>query len=428
MKTWGLVDHRRFCEAPVPEVTNDFRQPGTFERLKATMKGTFIKYVLLFHRYPLAIWAMGAYVSVMVVIMLRMIWSITSFGFFAQPKSANLRPEQESWKQGAFSWLCISWATPWVLRWGNSYDPTSTKIKSDDLGKPGFAEYEAANAVEDFNRLWLQDVKKRGTKICNMYMVILRFCTWRKIFELAGLSFVYEILMYLAPTLCVDWTLTYMERIQMLRVTDPVAADSQNQLPVVCVLVAMYTGLPLVMCVFNTVAFLMSTKLSVRLEAALTAAVFQKAQRMPVTGGQYDLREPEEEEAPSLLGASTRRADKTDTYSLVQLINSDINEHLTGFQSTVSKTIVEIPVMVCLLLLMFWKLGKSSLVAIGIAIGMTALMMYIMRQAVIRFRWFQQQVGGRLSFFQEAMHSIRMLKSNSYKPPPPSRSSATSAD
>jgi len=414
METIGTISRRRVCETGLPNVIYDLRKPGDRERLEGTAEPQ--KKRLRIVGMPVPIFCLIMYALICFVVVARLLWVITRANSVSQPTKHHARPEQDAYNSGLVSWLSISWCTPWICRFGNSYDPANQKIKASDLGATSFADYECANAYEDFEAVWNQDIKRRGTKVTNMYLVVFRFCRARKVIQLAVLCFFYETLMYLGPTFCVDWTLSYMERLQMMKMTNMHAADLDNQNSIVFMLIIMYTGSPMFMVIFSTLAFLLSAKLQIRLQAALTTAVYQKAQRMPVTGGQYDLRSEQDKDAGKSVNGNSDVDMRSKSYSLVQLINTDINGNLMGFQGAVCKLVTEIPILIGLCFLLFIRMGKAGLIAVGIVVGMAGLTFWVVRQQVIRFRWFQVIVGGRLAFFQEVLFSIRMVKSNAYEP------------
>jgi len=365
---------------------------------------------------PPALWGFGAYIGIIMVMLLRMLYMLLRPSSVQQPKNLHFRPESTAYSSGFVSWLSISWVTPWICKYGSSYDPATTKVKPEDLGKPGWADYEADNTVETFEKMWKEDIAKRGSQGTNLYIVIAKFCTFRKILQLSLMVFIFEAFGALGPTLCVDWTLTYMQNLQMRAAIDPSAANLENQLPVVIAIVGMYTGVPLFMCIANTVGMLIGSRLFIRLQSALLAAVYRKAQRMPFTGSSYDLSDPLGDQVAQTRVGDGGTAINGKNYSLVQLCNTDINANLLNFQFILAKVFIEIPILGGLVALMFWKMGKSAFLVFGIVLASSFVLMWLTRQLFIRYGWFQILSGGRLAFMQEVMHSIRMMKCNAYEP------------
>lgn len=412
---YGYESRFRACEHIVPSGVTYKLRNATRESA-VPVAGTTKKNGIL-SKIPLALWAIVLYIVVAAGLLLHMIWTISRSTGVTQPKNTNFRPESEAYRTGLLSWLCISWATPWICRFGNMADASKTKIKPSDLGQSGWADHEAANSHADFIKIWDEDIAKRGTEAyCNMYWVIFKFCTPRKVIQLALMTFMFEILMFLGPTFCVDWTLTYMQKMQVRQATNPTELSLRSELPVILAMVGMFTGMPLMMTMSNTVAMLLGSRLAIRLQSACIAAVFKKAQRMPLAGGHYDLRNKEEEEITKTGGGGGSEDSQSKNYSLVQLVNTDINGSLMSFQFIIAKLIITFPILAGLTTLMFVKLGKSALIPMGVVIGMTNIVWFIVRQQIIRFRWYQVIVGGKLSFFQEIMHAIRMIKTNAYEP------------
>lgn len=192
-------------------------------------------------------------------------------------KSSNFRgvpyrAELESWKQGYFSWLFISWASPWVRRWGNEADSSQTRIKVDQLGEPGDPDDESSITTRRLEEIWKQDIEQRGMQECNLYKVIVTFCTMRKLVLITALEFVSSMLQFLGPVLALEYTLNYVVWIHLQRQVDPNAVTADTLLLPVIYAVAYWTACPLISAVFNSLGFMVSARMNLQMISGMKGA------------------------------------------------------------------------------------------------------------------------------------------------------------
>lgn len=359
-------------------------------------------------------WALGAYVLLGCIFLGSIIWTLLSRSDSAPLKKRIVfRPEAEAWQSGYFSWWSVQWATPWIVRWGNAADPHRTQIKAEELGECGDPGDEAHMARSEFDRIWHEDLAARADDRIHLHRVIWKFCTFNKIAQVSCSTGCYQLLLYLGPTFAVEWTLNCISYMDMVRKINPELVTWDSLLVPVLKIILFFTLMPALMVVFNTTTFLLNQRLNVRLQGALGAAIYRKAQRLPATGAEYDLSDGVEEDKAPSTNASWGKNNKR--YSLVQLINTDLGGWLMNMQMALAQLIVLIPILITLMFLLARKMGWASVHA-GVAAMLTiAIMSFVIRMQVIRLGWAQALAGIRLSFFQETLFGIRIVKSYAWE-------------
>eukprot|EP00929_Paragymnodinium_shiwhaense_P053587 TRINITY_DN26835_c0_g2_i1.p1 TRINITY_DN26835_c0_g2~~TRINITY_DN26835_c0_g2_i1.p1 ORF type:complete len:1687 (+),score=385.59 TRINITY_DN26835_c0_g2_i1:83-5143(+) len=328
------------------------------------------------------------------------------------------RPEGDAWKRGFFSWLSISWATPWITRWGAISD---CKVKASELGEAGDPDDEASRSFVNFDRIWKADLEARGDEHCNLYRVLFNFSTWQKTAIVAMSTAGYNALQYLGPTFAVEWLLNFiawMAEEKMKEGTDQVPLEDADLLLPTIVTVLLFAGIPMSMAFCNTITYLVNVRLNIRMQSALVAAVYRKAHRLPAICS-YDLsdtsqKEVNEEQLAKAGGASAEKRGEQ-KYNLTQLVNRDISGFLIGLQENVSKMIALIPILFVLLFLLSFKLKSGTIAPLLSMAIIWTLAGACIKRYLLRLRWSQEVGADRQNFFQEVMFGIRVMKSYAWE-------------
>jgi len=363
----------------------------------------------LMDRTSATVWFLMCYLGLYTLVVACMLRAVFLPTYDNAPKTGIFRPEAEAWKHGVMSWLSIQWATPWIWRWGMPLDSVSVKIKDQELGASGDAEDEPQQSYKVFKELWEADLERRGEGPINMYRVALRFCFKQKNIAIGvALSTCgFEVFMYLGPTFAVDWVLRYMSWMANERAQNPESVTLESQFAPIVAIVVLFTGMPLLMAVLNTISYMLSTRLNIRMVGALGAMVFRKAQRLPI-GDEYDVsgitKEEQDKAERNGLGRITSK------YNVVQIYTQDLNGSLTSLQTNAARAVTMIPIFIVLLVLLCVKIGLATFFAAAGALGSTVLTFSLMKYQVSTFRWCQAIGGARLTYMQESFFGIRVMK------------------
>ncbi|CAE7869902.1 ABCC4, partial [Symbiodinium microadriaticum] len=85
--------------------------------------------------------------------------------------------EEKTWQESWLGWLAVSWASPWVAKWGHSQDAALTKIKPGDLPQVGGREMQAKECSDIFEKMWNEEVETMGELHASLARVIIRIYT-----------------------------------------------------------------------------------------------------------------------------------------------------------------------------------------------------------------------------------------------------------
>eukprot|EP00928_Gymnodinium_smaydae_P072459 TRINITY_DN5580_c0_g1_i1.p1 TRINITY_DN5580_c0_g1~~TRINITY_DN5580_c0_g1_i1.p1 ORF type:complete len:1479 (-),score=209.56 TRINITY_DN5580_c0_g1_i1:855-5291(-) len=316
-------------------------------------------------------------------------------------------PEMDSWQSGFLNWLSVSWATPWVSRWGRRTH--NTKINVNDLGEAGCPGDKASECYQEFNQIWSDDLRLRGSERINLYGVIFKFSGLSKVALVCFMTVCYSSLLYIGPACALNWMLSYLSYIQSERSLGVPANWDTMLLPTVKVIL-LFTGLPVVMAFCNSVTYLVNMRLNLRLQGALSAALYKKAQRLPAWKTTFDLQDKAMKEENDAAGATKIHKWVTEEYNFNMLVNNDIGSSLVDLQTNIAKIIALVPINIVLIVMLAQKIGwavVSSVIIVGLC---TALSYALVRQFVIRQRWAQALGSWRLNYMQEVLNGVRLVK------------------
>jgi len=283
-------------------------------------------------------------------------------------------------------------------------DPSLTKIKPRDLGEHGHPDDECSPNVVEFEKVWKEDLRARGEDRINMYWVVVKFCGFGKILQVALCCCAYEVLMYLGPTFAIAWTLNYISYVH----DEGQNLTAHDMLYPAGMIVLLFTGMPVMMALMNTLMFMISLRMNIKMVGAMCGVVYKKAMRLPACSTEWDLMDDttrkEYEEGRSDMG------NKPPTYNLLALTNNDVAGNLTGLQVNLARLIIMIPIIGVLMTYLCNRMGNAAFAAVATVLLGTLVVLIVTRRTIIRMRWCQGLAGYRLHFLQEMLFAIRLIK------------------
>jgi len=364
------------------------------------------------------------YVTIYVLVVLFMLGSIFHKEYFdtgdvkGSPVSTPtklFRPESEAWSKGVLYWLFVSWATPWIVRWGIDHDGVQmSRIKSEDLGQYGDEEDDTTETVGEFERLFAAQAARDPRAKESLSWTMVAYASKRRLVVMILVTSCHQACLYLGPVVLIDCTMRYLHNLALQRQIPGMVTNDTLLGPLMC-LVGGFLGLPLMTAMTATISFLINLKLNLRLMGALAAAIFRKAQRLPLNEGDRDL-DGHGKLTKEQAGERIRSGVPQQHYSIVRLIASDVDS-LLGIQFAVAKVFALIPIVIVLAVMLYMKLKLALFAALGTSVLAFMLFMRVMGRMIQALMSAQSQAGIRLSMMQETMFSIRLVKSCAWEEP-----------
>lgn len=353
-------------------------------------------------------------------------------GKFVADEAMSVKyPEAEAWKRSKVDWLWMGWATGWVAKWGNADNSALTKISSKDIPMSD-AEDECDLCFKKFRALWKEELARVGIANASLLKVVTRFVTYRKVFAIGFWNAFYEGFLFLGPPLAIKWVTKYLNWLYTQR---SLGADVTNEMLFwpSCLLIIIFCGLPLLMAVSNSMCTMLNGRISIRIDGALSLAVYDKAQRLPVvqddsgdlaiTEGAgakrkaagdkvwendedeaFDREEVSEQERLNANNGVSKR------FNLVQVVTNDINTNLMTIPNSLARMVVMVPVLVGTLCMLIGEIGLAFIFSLATALLNLALMTSIGFMMRASLGLFYNTSGKRLQFLQEVMIGIRFIK------------------
>lgn len=328
------------------------------------------------------------------------------------PRTKLSRPESEAWNAGMIYWVLVSWATPWIVRWGINGEERMSRIKSEDLGQYGDEEDETTATVVEFERLFAAQSALDAKTKESLSWTMVAFASKLRLLTILLVTSCHQACLYIGPVVLVDCTMKYLHTLAMQRQI-PGMVTNDTLFGPLCCLVGGFLGLPLMTALTATISFLTNLKLNIRLMGALSAAIFRKAQRLPLSEGDRDLegRGKVGKEEAKEQGRATQQH-----YSLVRLMATDVDS-LMGIQFAVAKVFALVPIVIILGVMLYMKLRMATFVALATAVIAFFAFMRIMGRMVGYLMAAQHAAGLRLSMLQETMFAVRLVKSCAWEEP-----------
>mmetsp|Transcript_27346 Transcript_27346/g.77996 ORF Transcript_27346/g.77996 Transcript_27346/m.77996 type:complete len:1623 (-) Transcript_27346:183-5051(-) len=389
-----------------------------------------------FHGVPpqAVVWAYLAGAFLVVAIMFHAVVGVQ----YDAPKGLAARyPEAEAWHRSKLDWLWMGWATPLIARWGCSENESLTKIHPADIPMSDPLD-ECDVCFKKFKGLWKEEVNRVGLANASLLKVVTRFVTYKKVFSIGLWNAVYEGFLFMGPPMAIKWVTKYMNWLFTQRALgEDVRAESL--VGPTMVLIAIFTGMPMLMAVANSMCTMLNGRISIQIDGALTLAVYEKAQRLPVVqeddapvlfnevrqlGNKYDAKLQSRRNKTGVLKEDREfdesRPDEWEKlaftkgmptrFNLVQVVSNDINTNLMAIPNCLARMCVMVPVLIGTLCLLIQEIGWAFIFSLIMALANLGLMTqigYMMRNSLGAYFWCS---GKRLQFIQEALSAIRFVK------------------
>jgi ABC-type multidrug transport system fused ATPase/permease subunit len=333
-----------------------------------------------------------------------------------RPRKTNgrYRPEVESWNRGLWDWLMLGWVSSWMIRWGNVIDPSKTKIKAADLDDMGDPDDETWESFRAFDAVWRDDIQYRGSQSLNLFFVIFKFSTYRKVALIAFYTGASHIINNLGPAFAIEYLLNLMTyRDFRAQQGDPMPFEEMTK-PIIITML-LFAGIPLSVILTRTATFLTTERLNVRLQAALASTVIRKAQRLPAWQSEYKLSDLDTKEKEELGKDKGILGVKQEWYDLVYIVNTDIGCYLMNLQTNVAKLFTLVPVILVLLCMLCARIGTAIVITLAVAFVSLRVLSTTVRQYMVRLGWAQGLGGYRTSYLQECLRGIRIVKTYAWE-------------
>jgi len=311
--------------------------------------------------------------------------------------------EERTWKESFLGWVAVSWASPWVARWGHSQDAALTKIKPGDLPQVGGKEMQAHECCSLFERMWKEEVEIWGELNASLSRVIIRIYTIKTMLYMMLILALQIIVSQAYSVYLVQKALSYFQWVQTYYEEHGVPPDLREPL---LVAIAVFSALPLSNILLSSINNHVSCRLDQRLCGGLSLALFRKAQRLP--SNKLQVEEGKDEEAAKESGASgfvhMMQAD------LMTLINYDVNTNLQGFYVQLCMCVNSTISVVVLLFLLWNRLRMATLCAAAVAVPVVWLSLWM--SAGLGHATFKMQecMDKRVSLLREVLFGIRTVK------------------
>jgi len=346
---------------------------------------------------------------------------------------AEKYPEAEAWARSKLDWLWMGWATGWIARWGTADNAALTKIDAKDIPMSDPAD-ECDICFKRFSEVWQDELIRVGHENASLLKVVTRFVTYRKVFAIGFWNAFYEGFLFLGPPLAIKWVTKYLNWLYTQRNLGMVVTGSQLVGPS-CLLICIFCGLPLLMAISNSMCTMLNGRIGIRIDGALSLAVYDKAQRLPVVQDDSDdialpeiskSKKKEGEEGPTQKyeteedkmfakeNADFERAMASNgvpkRFNLVQVVTSDINTNLMTIPNSLARMVVMVPVLCGTLCLLIGEIGMGFIFSLATAILNLVLMTAIGFMMRTSLGAFYTTSGRRLQFLQEVLAGIRFIK------------------
>uniref|UniRef100_A0A7S1RCI9 ATP-dependent transporter ycf16 n=1 Tax=Alexandrium catenella TaxID=2925 RepID=A0A7S1RCI9_ALECA len=368
--------------------------------------------------------------AVAFVYVFSVIRSVMSVYKATKGEAVSKYPEADAWARSKFDWLWMGWATLWISRWGTADNSALTKISSADIPMSDPND-ECELCFRKFEKLWKEELARVGSANASLLKVVTRFVTYKKIFAIAFWNAFYEGFMFLGPPMAIKWVTKYLNWLYTQRGLGMAITQEQLVCPSL-IMILTFCGLPILMAISNSMCTMLNGRISIRIDGALSLAVYDKAQRLPVvqdddddlalvqkkknTSGSTDADEksPEDiefEQTPVddheklwANGGVNKR------FNLVQVVTNDINTNLMMIPNSLARMVVMIPVLIGTLCMLVTDIGLAFFFSLAMAIlnlGLMTSVGLLMRNSL---GMFYSTSGKRLQFLQEVLVGIRFVK------------------
>eukprot|EP00930_Biecheleria_cincta_P039308 TRINITY_DN27030_c0_g1_i1.p1 TRINITY_DN27030_c0_g1~~TRINITY_DN27030_c0_g1_i1.p1 ORF type:complete len:1533 (+),score=247.93 TRINITY_DN27030_c0_g1_i1:55-4653(+) len=307
----------------------------------------------------------------------------------AAASQVDLDAETRVWRQGVLGWLAVSWASPWVARWGHSLNAALTKISAEELPQLGFRVDQANSSADEFERAWAEEALK-GEK-ASVRNAILKMWPKYKLWIAAG-AFVGQILVgQLYSIFLVRFSLMKMYQMQAWISEHPFEERHMTEQMLVAIIA--FTIYPVGNIFVASLANSICVQLDQRMCGGLAVALFRKGQRLPSTSS-----------APNQTSSEGAKVD------LQTLLNHDIFDCLQGSFENFCMCISGAFSVMFLLVLMAMQLRLATLFALGIVVPCVIIGVVFGAAIGNTMVGLQQATDMRVRYLREVLLGIRVVK------------------
>lgn len=307
--------------------------------------------------------------------------------------------EEATWRRSWLSWMCCSWASNWVARWGHAGDPSHTKIKPDDLPQMGGKEQQAHECAKLFQQLWADEVQQEGLEKASVYSVIVKMWGITTMIWLIIVLGLQQMITNLYTVILIEHAMNYFIWLQQMRYAHPEYQVSLT-VPILCVII-IFSSVPFLNCLLSSIAHNIARRLDQRVSGALCVAVFQKAQRLPASFLQS--QESQKKDGDGEQSGSQ-------PVDMMQLIGYDIMGNLQGAYFQVCMLCTCFSACVIFTVLLWLRLKHATFVALAVSIFVLILMVTICGKMAESYGSMSTAADQRVQAVREVLQGIRIVK------------------
>jgi len=316
--------------------------------------------------------------------------------------------EEETWREGCFGWLAVSWASPWVARWGHSTNAALTKIKANELPQMGNKEYQARECAELFERLWKEEVESVGELKASLGRVIIKIYSVKTMLYLMLILGLQITLSQVYSVFLIQYALDYFHWLQAFEAQHGIRPDMRTPL---LTAIVVFSALPFSNVVLSSINNSISCRLDQRLCGGLSIALFRKAQRLPCSKLQAEKQDGHDQDAAKATGGAVHMPHA----DLMTLINYDVNGNLQGCYQQLCLCMNSTMSLAILMVLLWGRLRLATLCAAACAVPVVFFSLAMSAGLGHSMFKLQECMDKRISTLREVLFGIRVVKSYAWE-------------
>jgi ABC-type multidrug transport system fused ATPase/permease subunit len=314
-------------------------------------------------------------------------------------EQAKTRPEQVAWNSGWISWFSMNWVDVWMAHWGTAMEPSKTTIGAAQLGLVTCEGDEATENGKILEKLWREQAPEKSQY--DLLKVVIRFMGYRKLVFVSILVAIYQSMLFLAPALAIRSIITALEDVHLKYSVDPSSVTSADCFEPTVFVLAIFIGGGIILFACDTLSFMILTRNNMRLRSGLNAICFAKAQRLHGSTSEFYVE--------SISGQPPVQ------YSIVSLINNDINNGLNGIFVSLFNCMFFVPVMGVLFVLMCQTIKKGLFFTMGASTVLLGSVFVCAIGQAKKLKHGTDLHGMRVSLCQEIFQGIRLIKAYAWE-------------
>lgn len=313
-----------------------------------------------------------------------------------KPKAADIDIEEETWNRSYLSWLAVSWASPWIARWGSSQDAAFTKVRPSEMPQLGRKADQATPAAEVFEKLWQEEIDRVGEAKANVLSVILRVYTWKTMLYLMFVMGVMTVIGQVYSVFLIQHALKYFYWLQGY--AEATGGERPEMTVPMLVAITVFSVLPMSTVGLSSSVSSYSIVLDQKLCGGIALALFRKAQRLP--SSKLQAVNPD----------TPMNSERHGEADLMQLVNYDVNTNLLGAWYNLCLCANSIVVILVLTVLLWMRLGVATLCAASCAVPVVFLSMSMSGGLGFSMYLLQDSMDRRIATLREVLFGIRIIK------------------